>query len=90
MSSGKNWTAKGPGSDEGIWSGGGFLDASSCARDVARLESLANQAANICRMRRSELFLSGTGSWPSPVGYGTRLKEWNELSHIAIRPERVR
>ena len=33
-----------------------FLDASSCARDVARLESLANQAANICRMRRSELF----------------------------------
>ncbi len=60
-----------------------FLDASCSTIDGSLLNAVASQTGEVCQGQGAELYLCGLGSWPSEPGYGTRLRSWNDLSHIA-------
>lgn len=62
------------------------VSSSVVSNDPGAMARAAEELASICRPRGVALLLGGSGAWPDPPAYGTRLSGFSELDRVA-RPQ---
>jgi excisionase family DNA binding protein len=60
------------------------LAASRVARDERALERQIRMLAPVCRERGVRLVLGGSGAWPDPPEFGTRVHDFETLNRLAV------